>query len=47
MKLTDFKALTFEGFGATMNPGAMPHYDVRFTSLGDLASAVKAEAGGA
>jgi 2-haloalkanoic acid dehalogenase type II len=34
-----------EGFGATMNPGAMPHYDFRFTSLGDLAAAVKAEAG--
>jgi 2-haloalkanoic acid dehalogenase type II len=34
-----------EGFGATMNPGAMPHYDFRFTSLGDLAAAVKAETG--
>lgn len=36
-----------EGFGATMNPGAMPRYDVRFTSLGDFAAAVKAEAGSA
>jgi 2-haloalkanoic acid dehalogenase type II len=36
-----------EGFGATMNPGAMPHYDFRFDSLGDMAAAVKAEAGGA
>ena len=36
-----------EGFGATMNPGAMPHYDFRFTSLGDLAAAVKAAAGSA
>lgn len=36
-----------EGFGATMNPGTMPHYDFRFTSLGDLAAAVRAEAGGA
>ncbi|MBV8190417.1 MAG: haloacid dehalogenase type II [Alphaproteobacteria bacterium] len=26
-----------EGFGATMNPGAMPHYDFRFTSLAELA----------
>jgi 2-haloalkanoic acid dehalogenase type II len=26
-----------EGFGATMNPGAMPRYDFRFTSLADMA----------
>lgn len=36
-----------EGFGATMDPGAMPHYDFRFDSLGEMAAAVKAEAGGA
>ena len=36
-----------EGFGATMNPGAMPRYDFRFNSMGDLAAAVRAEAGGA
>jgi 2-haloacid dehalogenase len=28
-----------EGFGATMNPGAMPRTDFRFTSLADLAKA--------
>jgi 2-haloalkanoic acid dehalogenase type II len=28
-----------EGFGATMNPGAMPRYDFRFTSLGEMAKA--------
>jgi 2-haloacid dehalogenase len=33
-----------EGFGATMNPGEMPHYDVRFNSLGEMAAAVEAEA---
>jgi len=31
------------GFGATMNPGAMPRYDFRFTSLGEMAAAVAAE----
>ncbi|MCU4179126.1 haloacid dehalogenase type II [Bosea sp. BH3] len=31
------------GFGATMDPGAMPHYDFRFTSLGEMAAAVAAE----
>lgn len=36
-----------EGFGATMDPGAMPHYDFRFNSLGELAGAVRKEAGGA
>ena len=28
-----------EGFGATMNPGAMPRYDFRFTSMAELAKA--------
>jgi 2-haloacid dehalogenase len=28
-----------QGFGATMNPGAMPKYDFRFTSMADLAKA--------
>jgi 2-haloacid dehalogenase len=28
-----------EGFGATMNPGATPHYDFRFTSMAELANA--------
>jgi 2-haloalkanoic acid dehalogenase type II len=32
-----------EGFGATMNPGAMPRIDFRFTSLGELARAHAAE----
>lgn len=30
-----------QGFGATMNPGDMPHYDFRFTSMGELAAAHK------
>lgn len=28
-----------EGFGATMDPGAMPHVDFRFTSMGEMALA--------
>jgi 2-haloacid dehalogenase len=28
-----------QGFGATMNPGAMPKYDFRFTSMAELAKA--------
>jgi len=32
-----------EGFGATMNPGEMPHYDFRFNSLGEMAEAHKRE----
>ena len=32
-----------EGFGATMNPGAMPRYDFRFHSLADMAAAHQAE----
>lgn len=35
-----------EGFGATMNPGEMPHYDFRFNSLGEMAAAVEKEASG-
>lgn len=35
-----------EGFGATMNPGAMPSYDFRFNSMGEMADAVAKEAGG-
>lgn len=31
------------GFGATMNPGEMPHYDFRFNSLGEMAEAHKRE----
>jgi 2-haloacid dehalogenase len=31
-----------EGFGATMNPGDMPKYDYRFTSMADLAKAHQA-----
>lgn len=32
-----------EGFGATRDPGAMPRYDLRFTSMAALAEAHKAE----
>jgi 2-haloacid dehalogenase len=35
-----------EGFGATMNPGAMPRYDFRFESMAALAEAHRREAGG-
>jgi putative hydrolase of the HAD superfamily len=35
-----------EGFGATMNPGAMPHTDFRFNSMADLVKAHQAEARG-
>lgn len=31
------------GFGATMNPGDMPHYDVVFNSMAELVEAHKAE----
>jgi len=34
-----------EGFGATMNPGEMPHYDMTFNSMADLVAAHKAESG--
>ena len=33
------------GFGATLHPGAMPHYDFRFNSLGELAEAHRREVG--
>jgi 2-haloacid dehalogenase len=32
-----------QGFGATMHPGAMPRYDFRFTSMGELAQAHRQE----
>jgi 2-haloacid dehalogenase len=32
-----------QGFGATMNPGAMPRYDFQFTSLAELAQAHRDE----
>lgn len=35
-----------EGFGATMNPGQMPHYDFRFNSMGDMAEAHRREMSG-
>lgn len=35
-----------EGFGATMNPGELPHYDFRFDSMADLAKAHKEALGG-
>jgi len=31
------------GFGATLQPGELPHYDFRFTSLGEMAAAHAAE----
>ena len=34
------------GFGATMNPGAMPSYDFRFTSMAELAEAHRAAVSG-
>lgn len=32
-----------DGFGATMDPGALPKYDFRFTSMAEMVSAHKAE----
>lgn len=32
-----------EGFGATMHPGEMPHYDFCFHSMGEMAEAHRAE----
>ena len=32
-----------QGFGATMHPGAMPRYDFRFISMGELAEAHRKE----
>lgn len=40
-----FRRFDKEGFGATMNPGVMPTYDFRFTSMAELAAAHRAEAG--
>lgn len=34
-----------EGFGATMHPGEMPHYDFRFNSLGEMVQVHKKEIG--
>jgi 2-haloacid dehalogenase len=34
-----FRRHSDQGFGATMNPGAMPKYDFRFTSMAELAKA--------
>ncbi|XDZ65210.1 haloacid dehalogenase type II [Alphaproteobacteria bacterium LSUCC0684] len=36
-----------EGFGATMNPGDMPHYDFCFNSMAELVKAHQAEQAGA
>lgn len=36
-----------QGFGATMNPGDMPSYDFRFTSMAAMVEAHKAELAGA
>jgi 2-haloacid dehalogenase len=35
-----------EGFGATMQPAAMPHHDFRFTSMAELAEARRKENAG-
>ena len=34
------------GFGATVEPGELPHYDFKFTSLGEMARAHEAETAG-
>ena len=34
-----------QGFGATMHPGDMPHYDFRFNSMAEMMEAHKAETG--
>lgn len=34
------------GFGATMNPGQMPHYDFRFNSLGEMVESHRREMSG-
>lgn len=38
-----FRRFDKEGFGATMNPGVMPTYDFRFTSMAELAEAHRKE----
>jgi 2-haloacid dehalogenase len=35
-----------QGFGATMHPGEMPHYDFRFNSMKEMADTHKKEMGG-
>jgi 2-haloalkanoic acid dehalogenase type II len=34
-----------QGFGATMNPGDLPHYDFRFDSMAEMVTAHQAELG--
>jgi 2-haloacid dehalogenase len=41
-----YRRYSQQGFGATLHPGAMPHYDFRFNSLGEMAEAHKMEASG-
>ncbi len=41
-----FRRFDQEGFGATMNPGEMPSYDFRFTSMAAFVEAHKAELAG-
>jgi len=41
-----FRRFDKEGFGATMNPGIMPTYDFRFTSMAELAAAHAKELAG-
>jgi 2-haloacid dehalogenase len=38
-----YRRFAKEGFGATMHPGEMPHYDFRFNSMAELADAHRAE----
>ena len=40
-----YRRFAKEGFGATMHPGEMPHYDFRFNSMAELADAHRAELG--
>ena len=40
-----YRRFAKEGFGATMHPGDMPHYDFRFNSMAELADAHGAELG--
>jgi len=41
-----FRRFDKEGFGATLNPGVMPTYDFRFTSMAELAATHRAELAG-
>jgi len=40
-----YRRFAKEGFGATMHPGDMPHYDFRFNSMAELVDAHRAEIG--